>query len=133
MRLLKNLNPGRFDLGTTSIYPIWSIFLFSREIWFKNRHFSDAGGNKPGTRFLLLDNGLLLLKMFSIFFPNLWKQGPRCHTFVFFFVFSYNTFPFIFCNFTRTAGNEKMRILIVFHTEVVYGLALLFILNNTGN
>ena len=30
--------------------------LFSSKTWFINRHLSDADGDKPDTRFLLLDN-----------------------------------------------------------------------------
>ena len=50
----KNLNPGRFELGTTLIYR-----LFCRETWFKNNHFSDDDRDKPDTTFLLWGNGLL--------------------------------------------------------------------------
>ena len=35
--------------------------LFSSKTWFKNRHFSDADGEKPDTRFLLLGNNGLLV------------------------------------------------------------------------
>ena len=38
--------------------------LFCRKTWFKNRHFSDANGDKPDTRFLLLVNGLLVYTIF---------------------------------------------------------------------
>ena len=48
-----NLNPGRFELSITDI---WSIAYFLAKIDL----FSDADGNKPDTRFLLLGNGLLL-------------------------------------------------------------------------
>ena len=56
----KNLNPGRFELSTTSNKPIGLLFI-SRKTWFKHRHSSDAEGEKPDTRFLLLTLQLSLV------------------------------------------------------------------------
>ena len=40
----------------------WSIVYFPAKLGFKKIQFSDAGGDKHDTRFLLLGNGLLKAK-----------------------------------------------------------------------
>ena len=57
MQYTKSLNSGIFELGTT-----FGLFAyFSRKIWFRNRHFSDADGGQTWYQILTwVMNGLLV-------------------------------------------------------------------------
>ena len=55
IRFKMNLNSGRFELGSTTFGLLFPLHPPSQN-WSQNKHFSEADGDKPDTRFLLFGN-----------------------------------------------------------------------------